>query len=133
MKKTLQLLLLIGAITCLYACHKDTLQAPNLTGTWELRVAFGGTVGYETFSPGNGHTYTFNSDGSFTQYAGKDTLLNQGTYRVQTNGTKVQGVEYNVLLLNGATSGPVVQVQDTTLSIGLNYNDESGGIYAKIK
>ena len=133
MKRTLHLLLLLGTITCLYACHKDTIQAPNLTGTWELRVAFGGTVGYQTFSPGNGHSYTFNSNGSFTQYAGKDTLLNQGTYTVQTNAVKVQGVEYNVLLINGATSGPVVQVQDTTLSLGLEYNNGVGGIYAKIK
>jgi hypothetical protein len=124
---------LLGSIMCLYACHKDSLQAHNITGTWELRVAFGGVVGYETFSPGNGHTYTFNSDGTFTQYAGKGTLLNQGSFSIKTNAVQVQGVEYNELFLNSATSGAIVQVQDTTLSLGLNYDNETGGIYAKIK
>jgi hypothetical protein len=133
MRRYLQLLLLPVIVTCFFACHKDKQTAPNIVGTWELRQTFGGTTGYATFAPGNGHTYTFNADGSFTQYAGKDTLLNQGSYTIKVGGTQVQGVTYNLLLLNGAQSGPEIQVQDTTMLLGLQYNNEPGGYYAKIK
>lgn len=135
MRRPLQLLLLLAITACLYACKKDKQNAPNVVGTWELRQAFGGNnSGYVVnYAPGNGHTYTFNSDGSFTQYAGKDTLINHGNYTIKTGAVKVQGVEYNILLLNGAQSGPEIQVQDTVMLLGLEYNNEAGGYYAKIK
>lgn len=133
MKRHLQLFLLLSVTACLYACHKDKQTAPNITGTWELRQTFGGVVGVQNYNPGNGHTYTFTANGSFTQYAGKDTLLNQGTYTIKTSAVKVQGVLYNLLLLNGAQSGPEIQVQDTIMLLGLEYNNEPGGVYARIK
>ncbi len=136
MRKRIRISLLLALITCLYACHKDKQVAPNIVGTWELRQAFGGnTEGYViNYAPGNGHTYTFNRDGSFTQYAGKDTLLNHGSYSIKTNAIKVQGIEYNELVINGTQSGSAeIQVQDTVMLLGLEYNNEPGGYYAKIK
>jgi hypothetical protein len=133
MKRPLNLLLLLSVITCLYACTKDKQTAPNITGTWELRQTSGGFVGIQNYRPGNGHIYTFTANGSFTQYAGKDTLINQGTYSIKTSAIKVQGVLYNLLLLNGAQSGPEIQVQDTIMLLGLEYNNGVAGVYAKIK
>ena len=135
MKRPVQILLLLAIVTCFYACTKDRLTAPNVVGTWELRQAFGGNVdGYVVnYAPGNGHEYIFNGDGTFTQYAGKDTLLNHGTYTIKTNAANVQGVEYNVLLLNGAQQGTEIQVQDTVMLLGLEYNNQLGAYYAKIK
>lgn len=133
MRRLVQLLLLLTISICFYACKKDKQVAPDVTGTWELRATFGGVVGYQNFKPGNGHTYTFSGGSSFVQYAGKDTLLSQGTYAIKTSAIKVQGVLYNTLLLNGAQSGPEIQVQDTLMTLGLPYNNGIGGIYAKIK
>lgn len=133
MRRPIQLLLLLSVITCLYACKKDKQTAPNITGTWELRQTIGGFAGVQNYKPGNGHTYTFTANGGFTQYAGKDTLLNQGIYTIKTSAVKVQGVLYNLLLLNGAQNGPEIQVQDTIMLLGLDYNNQPGGIYAKIK
>lgn len=126
-------LLLLFIIACMYACKKDKQTAPNITGTWELRHTYGGVVGIQNYKPGNGHTYTFTASGSFTQYAGKDTLINQGTYSIKTSAVKVQGVLYNLLLLNGAQSGPEIQVQDTVMLLGLEYNNGIAGVYAKMK
>jgi hypothetical protein len=134
MRRILQILLLVCAITCLYACSKDKQTAPDITGTWELRETFGGVLGTQSFKPGNGHTYTFSGGSSFTQYAGKDTLANQGTYSIKIGATKIQGVLYNMLVINGTTSGSTeIQVQDTIMKLGLEVNNGVGAYYAKIK
>lgn len=131
MRRSVQLLLMLSIITCLYTCKKDKIATSKITGTWELRFAFNGNV-TQTYTPGNGNTYTFNADNTFTQNQG-NTVANQGTYSIKSNAIQVNDISYNELLLNGAQSGPVIQVQDTTLSLGFEYNGGSGGVYAKIK
>jgi len=131
MRRALQLLMILSVAACLYACKKDRLTASAITGKWELRFAFNGSVS-KYYSPGNGNTYTFNIDGTFVQND-STKVVNQGTYAIKNNAVQINDISYNELLLNGATSGPVVQVQDTTLSLGLEYNNGSGGVYTKIK
>lgn len=131
MKRTLQLLLLAVVATCFFACKKE-LTKPNIVGTWELRDMFGPS-GDLSYAAGNGNTYTFNADGTFSQQAGTNGQITQGTYSIKLNAEKVNDEEYNELLLNGASSGQAIQVQDSLLSLGLAANNGSGSLYAKIK
>jgi hypothetical protein len=131
MKRYLQLLLLLAFVSFAAACKKDGLTAPNINGTWELRATFG-PAGYVSYNPGNGATYTF-SGSTYVQNSSPNTVESQGTFSIKTNAENIHGVEYNELLLNGAQSGTEIQVQDTTMSLGLDYNNGSGSIYAKIK
>ncbi len=130
MRRVVQLLLLLSIISCLYACRKDNVTSTNITGTWELRFAFNGTSS-QTYPAGNGSTYTFTNN-TFSQNQGT-TVVSQGTYTIKSNAVQINDVSYKELLLNGASTGQVIQVQDTTLSLGLEYNGGSGGVYAKIK
>lgn len=131
MRRVVQLLLLLSVISCLYACKKDKINQAKIVGTWELRFAFDGGL-TQTYTSGNGNTYTFGADNTFSQNQGA-TVVNHGTYSIKGNAIQVNDIAYNELLLNGASTGQVIQVQDTTLSLGLEYNNGSGGVYAKIK
>jgi hypothetical protein len=132
MKRTLQLLILLYTTACLYACHKNVVTPTNIAGIWELRETVNASGQAAFFSPGNAHIYEFNTNGTFSQYNGNDTLANSGTYSVKANAETINHIQYNELLLNNAATGPIVQVVDTNLSIGLQYNNGTSSLYARV-
>ena len=117
---------------CLFGCQKDKVTAPSVAGRWELRQEIGGSMGLDNSYPvGNGNVYQFNSDGTFMQYTA-DSLTAKGTYTVKAHAETVNSVGYNEIYFNGSANGQIVQVADSTLTLGITYDDGIANIYAKI-
>jgi len=81
-------LLLIASAALLAACRKRGESSNILSGSWELRQAFGSFV--NNYPAGNGHLLLFAAN-SYSFYAGGQ-LQKAGTYTVVPDGTATENV-----------------------------------------
>jgi hypothetical protein len=123
------LFIFIGACFFL-ACKKSATITPVPVGKWELRHQLGGWGYDSTYVAGNGNIYEFRSNSTFKKYD-KGTLLDQGTFRIQTNNNPSAN-SVNIILFNSDVSGQPFSMSGITMTIGTSIADGITSEYQKI-
>jgi hypothetical protein len=131
MKRLVLMMLVAGSLV---ACKKNgvTLSA-NITGKWELHRRYGGFIipPDTTYQAGNGNILQFNSDGTYKRYA-NGSVASQGTYRVVPNGYRSGSNVYDELIFDNDTSGSIVSINGSILTISSLIPDVGSSDYEKI-
>jgi hypothetical protein len=128
------LLLIIFALAIISTgCKKASKVAPksDVIGTWELRLIGDGIDNlHQVYLPGNGSTFNFGADNTYTRYSNFQ-LSSQGTYQIVPNAISFGGSLQDELYFNQATPGYIVEVKSDTLTIIGTGTEASGSIYVK--
>jgi len=131
MKKLLLIAFTIVIVSA--GCKKGTKVGPqsDIVGTWELRLIGGGIDNlHQVYPPGNGTTFTFGADNTYTRYSNFN-LSSQGTYQIVLNAISFGGSLQDELYFNQATPGYIVEVKLDTLTIIGTETESTGSIYVK--
>jgi len=107
MKSTALLLVMLAIFSC-----KKSKYETDIVGSWELRKSEGSLAGTINYPPGNGTTFTFTSNETFTH---SDSLSHySGTYTV----FPISNEEWSLKLYNssgGLISEHTVRISSTQL------------------
>lgn len=129
-----KILVIVVTVCSLIACKKSgTSPSINITGKWELHKTYGGFIQPpdSVYQAGNGNILQFNSDGTYERYANGAVTL-QGTYRVQLNGYKSGPNVYDELFFDNDSSGSIIVVNGSILTIQSLIPDVGSSDYDKI-
>jgi len=128
MKKAL---LFAVAIICLASCTKDGIVSPGFFGKYELRASYGGLTGFsETYEPGNGNVFQFNSDSTYVHYSGSKSQ-DSGKFRIKITGTEGDA-KFGTISLTDLDYQQAFRIKGDTITIGTTITDGIASDFVKI-
>jgi hypothetical protein len=129
MKKAL---LLAAVVVAFASCTKDGIVNPGFFGKYELRASYGGLIGaYNTYEPGNGNIFQFNSDSTYVRYV-DNKLESKGNFHLRIYGTE-DNAKFGSIYFDNTEYSEAFRIKADTITIGTTIADGIASNYVKIK
>ncbi len=112
------------------SCSKEKVTV-NLSGNWELRVAYNGLGGSTNYPAGNGYISRFTFDTYEVDSVGK--IISSGTYKIIPDKSYITGKTENRIIYDNNTNDirTFIQLSNDTLSFFIDAYDAGSSSYVK--